>query len=56
MDERRTHGRTGAQKNNAALAHPYHDGLRCSKFGRIPSSANVMQHSFSIATATRTQI
>ena len=29
---------TDAQKNNAALAHPYHEGKRCSKFGRIPPS------------------
>ena len=31
-------GRRDAQKNNAALAHLYHEGKRCSKFGRIPPS------------------
>ena len=38
MDGRQTYGRNDAQKNNAALAYPYHEGKRCSKFGRIPSS------------------
>ena len=26
-------------KNNVALAHPYHEGKSCSKFGRILPSA-----------------
>ena len=29
------HRRTDPKKNNAALAHPYHEGKSGSKFGRI---------------------
>ena len=29
---------TDARKNNVALAHNYHEGKRCSKFGRTPPS------------------
>ena len=29
---------TDGQKNNVALAHPYHEGKSCSKFGYIPPS------------------
>ena len=36
MDGRRTDGRT---ENNAALAQPYHEGKRCSKFRRIQPSS-----------------
>ena len=33
-----TDGWTDRQKNNVALAHPYHAGKSCSKFGLIPPS------------------
>ena len=36
MDEL-TDGRTD-RKNNVAIAHPYHAGESCSKFGLIPPS------------------
>ena len=35
---RTTDALTDAQRNNAAIAHPYHERKRCWKFGRIPPS------------------
>ena len=32
MDRRTDAGRTDGQKNNVALAHPYHEGKSCCKF------------------------
>ena len=33
MDGQQTHGRADTRKNNVALAHPYYEGMPCSKFG-----------------------
>ena len=33
MMDRWMDAQTDAQKNNVALAHPYHEGKSCSKFG-----------------------
>ena len=35
MTDRWTDRQTGGLKNNVALAHPYHMGKSCRKFGQI---------------------